>query len=516
MVAQTVALPNVKKLFLPDPGYIIVDCDLAQADAQVVAWEADDDELKAIFRDPTADLHSENAKTIFGQLTKRNRQLAKGGVHACLSLDHEVLTPTGWVSIVEAQSQQIMAVNTVTQEAFFEVPEAWHLYLTNTAMYEFQGNGYSQKVTYDHKLPVRTNTNQAWSLTKADSVKESSRLLYSAYYSGQSQIPNGLVRLVAAYEADGSKNISRGIRWHLKKNRKILRLHSLLESLGLKYSYNTYSDGTSNTAISLEDSKLIRKYSFNFPFKLTWSGNNLDQYLDELPYWDGTIGKTSICITNKHKEYCDNIQTLCALRGKSGQVKEVTRAYQVGINNRQEGRLSSGTLRKTREHLLVICPTVSTGAFLVRRKGKISVTGNTNYGAKARTLAAALGVTVHEAERFQRIWFAAHPGIKVWQNEIDMQLATTRTVANRFGNRRYYFDRIENLLPEALAWIPQSTVALVINRALVNVDRNLIDRVEPLMQVHDSLVLQIKKSAYPAVLPELKKNMEIVVPYDDP
>lgn len=216
------SLPNVKKLFLPDRGYIIVDCDLAQADAQVVAWEANDNELKEIFRDPTADLHAENAKTIFGQLTKRNRQLAKGGVHA------------------------------------------------------------------------------------------------------------------------------------------------------------------------------------------------------------------------------------------------------------------------------------------------------TNYGAKPRTLAAALGVTVHEAERFQRTWFAAHPGIKAWQSEVDMCLSTTRTVHNRFGNRRYYFDRVEHLLPEALAWIPQSTVALVINRALVNVDRDLIDRVEPLMQVHDSLVMQIRKSAYPSVLPELKAAMEIVVPYDDP
>lgn len=216
------SLPNVKKLFLPDTGYIIVDCDLAQADAQVVAWEADDQPLKDIFQDPDADLHDENAKSIFGYTNKRNRQLAKGGVHAV------------------------------------------------------------------------------------------------------------------------------------------------------------------------------------------------------------------------------------------------------------------------------------------------------NYGAKARTLAAALGITVHEAERFMKLWFAAHPGIKDWQNRIDMQLATNRTVTNKFGNRRYYFDRIENLLPEALAWIPQSTVALVINRALVNIDTNLIDRVEPLMQVHDSLVLQIRKSAYPVVLPELKKNMEIVVPYDDP
>lgn len=515
MVAQTVALPNIKKLFLPDLGFTIADADLAQADAQVVAWEADDEPLKQIFRDPDLDLHNENAKAIFGTLTPRNRQLAKGGVHACLSLDHEVLTPMGWVNIGEAQDQDIMVVNTVTQEAFFEKPKAWHIYLTNTNMYEFQGNGYSQKVTYDHKLPVRTNTRSPWQLTKAEDVKESSRLLYTTYYSGQTQIPNSLVRLVAAYEADGSKDPTRGIRWHLKKKRKLLRLHSLLESLGLKYSYNTYSDGTSNTSISLEDSKLIRKYSFNFPFKLTWSGNNLDQYLDELPYWDGTIGKASVCITNKEKRYCEQIQTLCALRGKSGQVKKVSRAYQVGINNRQEGRLGSGTLHKTKERLLVICPTVSTGAFLIRRKGKISVTGNTNYGAKPRTLAKALGITVHEAERFIKSWFGAHPNIRDWHHNVEMQLAQHRRVTNRFGNMRYYFDRVDSLLPQALAWIPQSTVALVIERGLVNLDTRLPE-VDVLMQVHDSVVFQYPTHRQRDLLPKIKECLEITIPYDDP
>lgn len=50
MVAQTLALPNIRKFFVPDPGYLLVDADLAGADAQVVAWEADDADLKAAFR----------------------------------------------------------------------------------------------------------------------------------------------------------------------------------------------------------------------------------------------------------------------------------------------------------------------------------------------------------------------------------------------------------------------------------------------------------------------------------
>ena len=57
----------------------------------------------------------------------------------------------------------------------------------------------------------------------------------------------------------------------------------------------------------------------------------------------------------------------------------------------------------------------------------------TNYGASARTLARALGVTVHVAQAFQRKWFAAHPGIRDWQRKIEEQVQLTRTVSNKFG-----------------------------------------------------------------------------------
>lgn len=221
MVAKTIDLPNVKRIFIPDPGYVICDSDLEQADAQVVAWEADDEELKQIFRDPALDLHTENAKTIFGHSRGRNRQSAKVGVHA------------------------------------------------------------------------------------------------------------------------------------------------------------------------------------------------------------------------------------------------------------------------------------------------------TNYGASARTVARALGITVHQAERFQNTWFAAHPKISEWHDSVSYSLQTTRSVRNKFGYWRYYFDRIEHLLPEALAWIPQSTVALVINRGWDNLATN-IPEVEVLLQVHDSLVYQVPKARFPFLKPKIRECLEIEVPYDDP
>ena len=139
----------------------------------------------------------------------------------------------------------------------------------------------------------------------------------------------------------------------------------------------------------------------------------------------------------------------------------------------------------------------------------------TNYGASARTLGRALGITVREAEFFQTRWFQAHPGIETWHKRVLEQIQRTRTVSNPFGFKRPYFDRIEGVLPQALAWIPQSTVAIVTNRGILNLYENL-PQVDILLQLHDSVVWQVKKALFHHLLPNIKECLEVPVPYPDP
>lgn len=139
----------------------------------------------------------------------------------------------------------------------------------------------------------------------------------------------------------------------------------------------------------------------------------------------------------------------------------------------------------------------------------------TNYGGGPRTMAVNCGITVHQAELMQRRWFQAHPGIKSWHDRTLHQLQTTRSVYNRFGFRRFYFDRVEGLLPEALAWIPQSTVAHVIDEALFNIALN-IPEVQVLLQVHDSLVFQFPTHRRAELLPRIREQCQIPIPYPEP
>ena len=140
----------------------------------------------------------------------------------------------------------------------------------------------------------------------------------------------------------------------------------------------------------------------------------------------------------------------------------------------------------------------------------------TNYGASARTLAINLGQPVKEMERAQAGWFSAHPGIAEWHERVEEELHSHRYVTNAFGYRRLYLDRVEGLLPEALAWIPQSSVAIIINIALCRMEEDYGSFIQPLIQVHDSLVFQYHYTMRERAIAAARQCLEVRVPYPDP
>jgi DNA polymerase I-like protein with 3'-5' exonuclease and polymerase domains len=116
----------------------------------------------------------------------------------------------------------------------------------------------------------------------------------------------------------------------------------------------------------------------------------------------------------------------------------------------------------------------------------------------------------------QARWFQAHPGIKHWHVRVERSLRETRSVSNRFGYRRVYFDRVEGLLPEALAWIPQSTVAIVINEVWAYITSHF-PWIEILLQVHDSLVGQFLTNRFEeAQRAVAEAGASVVIPYSNP
>lgn len=139
-----------------------------------------------------------------------------------------------------------------------------------------------------------------------------------------------------------------------------------------------------------------------------------------------------------------------------------------------------------------------------------------HYLVTPRSLAPQAGILVSEAERFIKRWFALNPEIPAWHATVAKRLADTREVRNAFGFRRFFFGRLEDCLPEAVAWVPQSTVGTVINKALCNIGENLSWLVQLLLQVHDSLVMQVPTTQLHTAIPLIEAQSLIEIPYPSP
>lgn len=140
----------------------------------------------------------------------------------------------------------------------------------------------------------------------------------------------------------------------------------------------------------------------------------------------------------------------------------------------------------------------------------------TNYLGTPQGLASRLGLLVHEIERVQNWYFGRFPEIKAWQKRFAEEVSKTRRVRNKFGYVRQYFDRVDDsLIREAIAWLPQSTVACLINRVWMNLYNN-VPEVEVLLQVHDSLAGQFPTAKFDQLKPAILKQAEIVIPYEEP
>jgi len=143
-----------------------------------------------------------------------------------------------------------------------------------------------------------------------------------------------------------------------------------------------------------------------------------------------------------------------------------------------------------------------------------------DFGCGTRKLSIVLGETIKETERFINTWFGAHPQIREWQRKIEQILKGSGRMPpvlyNAFGFRRVFFERTDGLLPEALAWIPQSTTAITINHGLIRLARTMPE-IHLLLQVHDSIVME-----YPIALDThafrlaIKECIEQPVPYPSP
>lgn len=155
-------------------------------------------------------------------------------------------------------------------------------------------------------------------------------------------------------------------------------------------------------------------------------------------------------------------------------------------------------------------------AFKKVRQSYKHATHGVHYVASPKAIAGhpSIGWSMAKATTYRAKYLIRRPGIKRWHDRVQYDLQKTRSASNRFGYRIVYFDRIEAILPQAVAWVPQSTVALVCFKGALQMKKHL-PWAEILLQVHDSLVFQVpfhRAEQYETIL----KTLSVPVPYPEP
>ena len=135
-----------------------------------------------------------------------------------------------------------------------------------------------------------------------------------------------------------------------------------------------------------------------------------------------------------------------------------------------------------------------------------------NYGGKPQTLAEQAKVELDLVRQFQPKYFEAFPAHQRWQTHVDETLRKQGYLVSLMNRKRWFFGRRSDpsTLREAIAYDPQSSLAEIVNQALINIWRQGIAVI--MMHDHDALTFMYPEKDEDRVVPILMENLVIPVP----
>lgn len=172
----------------------------------------------------------------------------------------------------------------------------------------------------------------------------------------------------------------------------------------------------------------------------------------------------------------------------------------------------TGDLKQDKE----IAETVFYRHFTYRFMSKKGGHGSNYYG-KPYTISMHMHVEPHVVEAFQAAYFESFPELPVWHQNVAMRLQSTGCIETPLGNKRRFWGRLDSddTLKEAIAFGPQSMVALILNLGMYRVWKYCQGLVEIMAQVHDALLIQYDEKLEDEALEATQHYMKVEVPVKD-
>ena len=147
---------------------------------------------------------------------------------------------------------------------------------------------------------------------------------------------------------------------------------------------------------------------------------------------------------------------------------------------------------------------------MAKRGGHLS-----NYRGSAWMMSRALHIPIPIAESFQDAYYRAYPSFQKWYNWCARQIQLHSSLTTPLGRQRLFFGRDSDdaIIREAIAYIPQSTVADTTNTILYRIWEQMPE-VELLGQTHDSIDFQCNEDDVEKVIDKFKNLSQIEISWE--
>lgn len=314
----------------------------------------------------------------------------------CVDADTEYMTHRGWVRAPELRPDDRVAQYWTDSGAIdFVVPTEVHVSHFKGDMHRIRTDKQIDLlVTPAHRCLLRNRQTGELTDDPATEFKPDRQHIHAGLYAGGSEsLPPELVTWLCAVQADGSYHPGGGITFAFSKARKTERLRAALSALGADFTeawsesrqVTTFYLGRPGNEELIAATKSLLGEARQFgPWILDMDRRTLDCFRDELFHWNGLFTRKTE-FSSSDKINADWAQIVFALSGMRARMrlyrpKNPKAKDHHCVNITRDRTAYSMTTNFTRELVPwddnVYCVTVPSGFIVVRREGKVSVTGN--------------------------------------------------------------------------------------------------------------------------------------------
>lgn len=304
----------------------------------------------------------------------------------CLTGDHEVLTRDGWVRLDQWNGGFIAGWNATTEGISFQKAEALS-FDYDGEMYTYKDPRIDQCSTPDHKMRVQKYDGEWVDMTVEEMAKCRVNIPMYGYHYHRGCANPAWLRVLIMTQADGFYTPDGIIHFGFKKERKIERCKTLLRKAEISFVVSKYKNGVTRITIPARMVPLWLRQFRTKTFGYCLLDENPDIFFDELPNWDGYYpAPNSIQYSTCNKQNADIVQALAHMSGRCA-VMKVKKNSKRNVNWK-DAYIVDIWLTPGASHELrvkpevneykgkVYCASTSTGYFLVRRNGRVWITGN--------------------------------------------------------------------------------------------------------------------------------------------